>query len=117
MVDLYNSTNSVTVKLRVRVSVGFRTKDSRFYWGRKVKNSPTFSHVTGGNVNISADETPQQQPKQRKQQQQPKQQFNKNKDDEMTRIPFKVDILKEISYSGDDPNNIPTWNEWFVIRG
>ena len=30
---------SVTLKLRVRVSVGFKTKDSRFYWGRKVKNS------------------------------------------------------------------------------
>ena len=31
---------SVTVKFRVGVSVGFRTKDSQFYWGRKVKNSP-----------------------------------------------------------------------------
>ena len=47
LVDLYNSTPkktlvfclvSVTVKFRVRVSVGFRKKDSRFYWGRKVKN-------------------------------------------------------------------------------
>ena len=42
-VDLYNSTPkkplvfclvSVAVKFRVRVSLGFRTKDGRFYWGR-----------------------------------------------------------------------------------
>ena len=27
----------------VKFSVGFRTKDCRFYWGRKVKNSPELS--------------------------------------------------------------------------
>ena len=31
----------LSFKFKIRVNVGFRTKDSRFYWGRKVKNRPS----------------------------------------------------------------------------
>lgn len=39
---------------------------------------------------------------------------NKNAQiEKLVKIPYKVDMLREVSYSGDDPDNVPTWNEWF----
>ena len=31
--------------------------------------------------------------------------------DKLVKIPFKVDMLREQSYSGED-DNVPTWDEW-----
>ena len=70
--------------------------------------------LRGKNDNISAIESQQQHQQQPQQQETNTTEDGKKakKEDEMTRIPFKVDMLREMSYSGDDPNDIPTWNEW-----
>ena len=33
------------------------------------------------------------------------------------RVPIRVDMLREMSYSGDDPDDIPTWAEWLGYMG